>query len=339
MNAVTGATRELPDGWVLVPADVDPDRVERLEPGQVLVPSRVPGCRQAHQPAWRTAAAAEAARVSGGNADRWRVQWVPVVPDPDVRGHVMLGMDTWRGIGGGPIVIARDHFAEHPWKPGESRLHLLAAPSEGDRIQIHADYQPLLADQPGLAQVPPEWIHLTLCALPAACNAAEEADTAARLAETLRDRTRHVWPIPPLRLVVGPATINAHGVQLDLRDSGVISPAVRTAEGELLGYFTRFVTAEAGVAAPGPFWRPHLAIAYTHNTGAPGHALIDGTGLNHERRRWEWLLTELHIAAVTQDATAGHYRWRVLHTVHVPVNDPRPYTPTLPFGGAPNITG
>ncbi|MFI5591121.1 hypothetical protein ACIA5G_39140 [Amycolatopsis sp. NPDC051758] len=65
---------------------------------RIVTPAQVPGCGQEHQPAWRTAAVAEAARARMHDPSAWRPSWVASVPDTRTdEGFRLLTFDVRRG--------------------------------------------------------------------------------------------------------------------------------------------------------------------------------------------------------------------------------------------------
>lgn len=298
----------LPGGFVLAPSeDLGGGAAELHDDalGGMLTPSQIPGCRQQHQPAWRRAAAAEQARELCAQPEQWVVRWSPVVPAPDLAcGYRLLDEDCWQATGS-PSVMGRDHFAAHPWPTGAIELHVIAVPDEVTRRDIAAAYAPIVADQWGLTAIPADWLHVTVWS-GLECGHA----TAADIAYTVRVV---VDGVPAMPLSVGPATLNADGVQLDL-----VYGAPTLSRDPLGQLVERVRSALRPSGHPAPFvlprfWRPHLAVAYNC-----ANVYYDATGVNHIRRRWAWTLDHLDVVAMTQDPAAGIYRWETLHTITLP---------------------
>ncbi|MGW5723004.1 hypothetical protein ACWEVP_43010 [Amycolatopsis sp. NPDC003865] len=83
---------DIAGGIVLLPAS-------SVVTTRIVTPAQVPGCGQEHQPAWRTAAAAEAARAGMHDPSAWRPSWVASIPDTrTAEGFRLLTLDVCRAV-------------------------------------------------------------------------------------------------------------------------------------------------------------------------------------------------------------------------------------------------
>ncbi|MFI5591120.1 hypothetical protein ACIA5G_39135 [Amycolatopsis sp. NPDC051758] len=111
---------------------------------------------------------------------------------------------------------------------------MLAAPPEVIRRRIHGAYQEILANQWGCAAIPADWLHLTLCGAATGVNADDQEHAAEQLTARLREGAGDKL-LQGIELVLGPATVNADGVQLDINSLGPTGPEVFEACDEPLG--------------------------------------------------------------------------------------------------------
>lgn len=113
-------------------------------------------------------------------------------------------------------------------------------------------------ERSGWDLVPQEWLHLTMQGVGDA--ALLSPDQVVALEQTAR---RAVAGTRPLALELGPATVDAEGINLPAHGDSAhvldsVRDEIRASIGEVLG---------TDAIEGGPVWRPHVTLAYANTTG------------------------------------------------------------------------
>ncbi|KOX10705.1 hypothetical protein ADL05_24540 [Nocardiopsis sp. NRRL B-16309] len=158
----------------------------------------------------------------------------------------------------------RDHWWVRPgWGP-ETRWYTVHAtfadqPGTPALVAEAARLRPLV-ERTGWDLVPDRWLHLTMQGV--GDTAVVNQDQAARVAAAAR---RSLAGTGPITVELGPATIDAEGVNLPARGEGARAlDAVRERVREAIGGVLGNDAVEGGTV-----WRPHVSLAYANTTGLP----------------------------------------------------------------------
>lgn len=204
--------------------------------------------------------------------------------------------------------------------PGRPVVHVLAVPPPALAADIAATYRDVLAD-PALARVPAEALHLTLWSALGHPEVSVE-----RLAAALR---RRLDGHPAVSTQVMTPVCNADGVGLDVhsvlgdpRDGidagldGLRNAVTQAARATTTAAGAAEVEAREPLAGWPPVdlppWRPHLAVAYSHQ-----QTHWDVTGIYHLRAGWSWLVDRVHLVHEHQQPDRGYYTFEVAEVVHL----------------------
>lgn len=157
---------------------------------------------------------------------------------------------------------SRDHWWVRPgWGPTTRwwTVHVTFVGQPGTPT-LHGEAARLrpAVERTGWDLVPQEWLHLTMQGVGDA--ALVDSSQVCAVAAATR---RAVAGTGPLTLELGPATVDAEGINLPAHGEGArvldgVRDQVRAAIGEVLG---------ADAVEGGPVWRPHVTLAYATTSG------------------------------------------------------------------------
>lgn len=176
-----------PGGWLIEKIGQDDDADRWIAPSVRW--DTPPGTPGAQRRAWRTRTAAEAA-VPADGSDAYRVVWSPLGIGC-MSGALTVPLDAVSlDAVGSPRVRVANHFdKDNPWSysGGQPEFVYVVALPTPEVADLARRYAPVLDDQPALAAVPQEWLHLKLWLDPGYFQPSV-ADIDAKLAERVRVR-------------------------------------------------------------------------------------------------------------------------------------------------------
>jgi 2'-5' RNA ligase len=202
----------------------------------------------------------------------------------------------------------RRHWWWRPgWRPGRRQYawHLTfgeQAVSRGraELRRVAGDDQARLAGLPGLDLVPFEWLHLTVQPV----GFADEVG-AGELERIVAAVGRRCVALAPLRLTLGPATLQAEGVWLPVAPAA----AVRRVRAEVRAGIAEVWGAQ--VPEPAGGFTPHVSLAYS-NTDGPDEPYAAALAAAAPRSATVGLAA-MHAISLVRE---GHsYRWDTLATL------------------------